>query len=100
MSDSKNFGVITAAATERRSVSPGRSYRTWSREEKDRIVGETFAPGANVFGDRALSRARSIAFVCLATQGAGFNSSGRFYAKSTGMLGMTAWPRATSTRAP
>jgi transposase len=47
MSDSKNFEVITAAA-ERLSVSPGRSYRTWSREEKDRIVGETFAPGANV----------------------------------------------------
>ena len=47
MSDSKNFEVITATA-ERLSVSPGRSYRTWSREEKDRIVGETFAPGANV----------------------------------------------------
>jgi transposase len=47
MSDSKNFEVITAAA-ERLSVSPGRSYRTWSREEKERIVGETFAPGANV----------------------------------------------------
>jgi transposase len=45
--DSKNFEVITAAA-ERISVSPGRSYRTWSREEKERIVGETFAPGANV----------------------------------------------------
>ena len=39
--------VITAAA-ERLSVSPGRSYRTWLREEKDRIVGETFLPGANV----------------------------------------------------
>ena len=47
MSDSKNFEVITATA-ERLSVSPGRSYRTWSREEKERIVGETFAPGANV----------------------------------------------------
>ncbi|TMJ81947.1 MAG: transposase [Alphaproteobacteria bacterium] len=47
MSETKNFEVITAAA-ERLSVSPGRSYRTWSREEKDRIVGETFAPGANV----------------------------------------------------
>ena len=47
MSDSKNFEVITAA-TERLSVSPGRSYRTWSREEKERIVGETFLPGANV----------------------------------------------------
>jgi transposase len=47
MSDTKNFEVITAAA-ERLAVSPGRSYRTWSREEKDRIVGETFAPGANV----------------------------------------------------
>src|SRR5690242_19829783 len=47
MSDSKNFEVITATA-ERLSVSPGRSYRTWSREEKDRIVGETFTVGANV----------------------------------------------------
>jgi len=47
MSETKNFEVITAAA-ERLSVSPGRSYRTWLREEKDRIVGETFAPGANV----------------------------------------------------
>jgi len=47
MSDTKNFEVITAAA-ERLSVSPGRSYRTWLREEKDRIVGETFLPGANV----------------------------------------------------
>ena len=45
-SDSKNFEVITAAA-ERLSVSPRRSYRAWSRE-KDRIVGETFLPGANV----------------------------------------------------
>jgi transposase len=47
MSDTKNFEVITAAA-ERLSVSPRRSYRTWSREEKDRIVGETFAVGVNV----------------------------------------------------
>ena len=47
MSDSKNFEVITAA-TERLAVSPGRSYRTWSWEEKERIVGETFLPGANV----------------------------------------------------
>lgn len=47
MSDSKNFEVITASA-ERLLVSPGRSYRTWSREEKERIVGETFAPGASV----------------------------------------------------
>ena len=47
MSDSENIEVITATA-ERLSVSPGRSYRTWSREEKERILGETFAPGANV----------------------------------------------------
>ena len=47
MSDTKNFEVITAAA-ERLRVSPGRSYRTWSREAKDRIVGETLLPGANV----------------------------------------------------
>jgi hypothetical protein len=72
MSDSKNFEVITATA-ERLSVSPGRSYRTWSREEKDRIVGETFAPGANVSAI-ALSRAGSIAGVCVATQGAGLGN--------------------------
>ena len=29
-------------------VSPGRTYRTWSREAKERIVKETFLPGANV----------------------------------------------------
>lgn len=56
MSDSKNFEVITAAA-ERLSVSPGRNYRTWSREEKERIVGETFAPGANV---SAIARAHGL----------------------------------------
>jgi hypothetical protein len=42
MFDTKNFAVITAVAER---VSPGRSYRNWSREENDRIVGETFAPG-------------------------------------------------------
>ncbi|MCK1304175.1 transposase [Bradyrhizobium sp. 45] len=47
MSNSNNLEVITASA-ERLSVSPGRSYRTWSRKAKDRFVGETFAPGANV----------------------------------------------------
>lgn len=47
MSDTKNFEVITARP-ERLSVSPGRSYRTWSREAKERIVKETFLPGANV----------------------------------------------------
>jgi transposase len=43
----KSFEVITATA-ERLGVSPGRSYRIWSREVKERIVGETFAAGANV----------------------------------------------------
>lgn len=47
MSDSKNFELVTAAAG-RLSVSRGLSDRTWSREENERIVGETFAPGANV----------------------------------------------------
>ncbi len=56
MSDSKNFEVITATA-ERLAVSPGRSYRTWSRAEKDRIVGETFAPRANV---SAVTRAHGL----------------------------------------
>src|SRR3974390_58349 len=56
-SDTKNFEVITAVA-ERLSVSPGRSYRTWSREEKERIVGETFAPGAD---GAALARSPGLA---------------------------------------
>lgn len=46
-SDTKNFEVIMATA-ERLTASPGRSHRNWSREAKERIVGETFAPGANV----------------------------------------------------
>ncbi|WP_449384662.1 transposase [Bradyrhizobium sp. UFLA05-112] len=46
-SDTRNFEVITATP-ERLAVSPGRSYRTWSREAKERIVKETFLPGANV----------------------------------------------------
>ena len=46
-SDTKNFEVVRATP-EGLSVSPGRSYRSWSREAKERIVGETFAPGANV----------------------------------------------------
>lgn len=49
--------VITAAAAERLSVSPERSYRTWSREETERIVGETSAPGANV---SAIARSRGL----------------------------------------
>jgi hypothetical protein len=57
MSDTKNFLVITAAAAERLTVSPGRSYRNWSREEKDRIVGKTFALGTNV---QAIARLRGL----------------------------------------
>lgn len=62
MSDTKNFEVITAAA-ERLRVSPGGS---------DRRVN-VFAGGERV-GDRAVSRARSIAVVCMATQGAGLGT--------------------------
>jgi transposase len=47
MSDSKNFEVLTAEPV-RLAHSPARRVRTWSREEKTRIVTETFAPGANV----------------------------------------------------
>ncbi len=47
MSDSKNFEVLTAEPV-RLARSPARRVRTWSREEKTRIVTETFAPGANV----------------------------------------------------
>jgi transposase len=47
MSESRNFEVLTAAP-ERLAVSPARTYRSWSREEKTRIIEETFAPGANV----------------------------------------------------
>lgn len=47
MSDSKNFEVLTAEPV-RLAHSPARRVRIWSREEKTRIVTETFAPGANV----------------------------------------------------
>ncbi|KQZ28531.1 hypothetical protein ASD50_19620 [Mesorhizobium sp. Root552] len=47
MSDSKNFEVLTAEPV-RLAHSPARRVRTWSQEEKTRIVTETFAPGANV----------------------------------------------------
>lgn len=47
MSDSKSFEVITAEPV-RLGHSPARRVRSWSREEKARIVAETFVPGANV----------------------------------------------------
>jgi len=47
MSDSRSFEVLTASPM-RLSSSPGRSYRSWSNEEKTRIVGETLVAGANV----------------------------------------------------
>jgi transposase len=56
VSEHKNFEVITAAPT-RLGVSPGRSYRRWSKEAKARIVEETLAPGANV---SAIARAHGI----------------------------------------
>jgi transposase len=47
MSDSRSFEVLTANPV-RLSSSPARSYRSWSDEEKARIVGETLVAGANV----------------------------------------------------
>ena len=47
MSDSRSFEVLTAAPVWL-SSSPARSYRSWSDEEKARIVGETLVAGANV----------------------------------------------------
>jgi transposase len=47
MSDSRSFEVLTASPV-RLSSSPARSYRSWSDEEKTRIVGETLVAGANV----------------------------------------------------
>ena len=47
MSDSRSFEVLTASPV-RLSSSPGRSYRSWSDEEKARIVGQTLVAGANV----------------------------------------------------
>ena len=46
MSDSRSFEVLTASSV-RLSSSPARSYRSWSAEEKSRIVGETLVAGAN-----------------------------------------------------
>ena len=47
MSDSRSFEVLTATPV-RLSSSPARSYRSWSDEEKTRIVGETLVAGASV----------------------------------------------------
>jgi transposase len=47
MSDSRSFEVLTASPV-RLSSSPGRSYRSWSDEEKARIVEQTLVAGANV----------------------------------------------------
>jgi transposase len=47
MSDSRSFEVLTVSFV-RLSSSPSRSYRSWSDEEKARIVGQTLVAGANV----------------------------------------------------
>ena len=47
MSDSRSFEVLTASPV-RLSSSPARGYRSWSDEEKARIVGQTLVAGANV----------------------------------------------------
>nr|WP_249816953.1 transposase [Bradyrhizobium sp. 160] len=47
MFDTRSFEVLTASPV-RLSSSPARSYRSWSDEEKARIVGETLVGGANV----------------------------------------------------
>jgi transposase len=47
MSDSRSFEVLTAGPV-RLSSSPGRSYRSWSDDEKARIVEQTLVAGANV----------------------------------------------------
>jgi Transposase len=47
MSDSRSFEVLTANPV-RLSSSPARSYRSWSDEEKARIVEQTLVAGANV----------------------------------------------------
>jgi hypothetical protein len=47
MSDSRSFEVLTVSSV-RLSSSPSRSYRSWSDEEKARIVGQTLVAGANV----------------------------------------------------
>ncbi len=56
MSDSKHFEVLTAEPV-RLAHSPARRVRIWSRDEKARIVAETFAPGANV---SAIARSHSL----------------------------------------
>lgn len=72
-SDTKNFEVITATP-ERLAVSPGAklSHLVAGAEGTDR-QGNVFSGGERV-GDRAVSRARSIAVVCVATQGAGLGT--------------------------
>lgn len=47
ISASRNFEVLTAQPV-RLESGPSRSYRNWSADEKARIIGQTFVPGANV----------------------------------------------------
>ena len=68
MSDSKSFEVLTASPV-RLSSSPARSYRSWSDEEKARIVGETLVAGGECVGDCAVKWAGSVATFCVASQG-------------------------------
>ena len=70
MSDSRSFEVLTASPV-RLSSSPARSYRSWSEEEKARIVGETLVVGSERIGDCAVKWARSVATFRMASQGEG-----------------------------
>ena len=67
MSDSRSFEVLTASPV-RLSSSPARSYRSWSDEEKARIVGQTLV-ACECVGDCAVKWAGSVTTVCVASQG-------------------------------
>jgi transposase len=48
VANSTGLEALASSAPVRLSSSPARSYRSWSDEEKGRIVGETLVAGANV----------------------------------------------------
>ena len=69
MSDSRSFEVLTASPV-RLSSSPARSYRSWSEEEKARIVGRRWLLERRV-GDCAVKWARSVANLRMVSKGEG-----------------------------
>jgi hypothetical protein len=88
MSDAKNFEVITAAA-ERLSVSPQAKLPDLVGGAKDRIVGETFAPGRTCRRSRTLTG--SIHRSCLRGYARRWTRDGRAALWGEGQAVKSAW---------